>query len=143
MRMASGLIGNRAGWMAALVAIGCFLFVASPAAEAGKGGKDKEHKIHGKVTKVEADSASSGVTWITVEIHHHHKKGAPDAGAQVSEVRKFKLTSTTTFVEKVSKSETKPATLQDVTVGTHVALKAHDDMVDTLAIHHHHKKKVA
>jgi hypothetical protein len=139
MRLAKRSIGSRIATMAAFVAVGCFTFAFTPDAQA-KGGKDKDHKVHGKVASI--TTGSSGTATITIDVHHH-KKG--EANPQVSEQRTFTITTATKIERREKDGTTVPATLADVKTGKHVSLEVKDKDVLVLKIghHHHHHKKPA
>jgi hypothetical protein len=139
MRRTSGSILSRVGLAVALVAVGYFTFATPTVAEAK--GKDKEHKVHGRVISVTPGS-TTGTAKITIDVHHH-KKGV-DAGSQVSEQRTFEITTNTKIERREKDGPPVPATLADVKEHEHVSLEVKDHDVLVLAIgHHHHKKKAA
>lgn len=144
MRLAKGSFGSRAALTAALLAVGYFTFTTASVAQA-KGKKNKEHKIHGHVISVTAGS-TKGTYTLTIDVHHHHKKGV-DAGPQVSEQRSFTITDSTTIKKAEKDAAPVAASIADLTSKPkeHVSVELKDGNVVSVTIghHHHHKKKVA
>ena len=100
---------------------------AGPKAGANKG--KRPHAVRGVVLALQtadATAKAADLGTITVKIHHHKKKGAAEAAADVE--RTFAVDANTTF-EKViiagkGQRQSEPAKFADVQKGEHVAVVA-------------------